>query len=86
PQLTVIPAHTNFAAFSPTYLAAFLIAVTAVPILIYVAGRPRAASRRSAVWDGGIISFKARMQYTATTHANPVRVTFEPLYRPHIHL
>jgi hydrogenase-4 component B len=26
------------------------------------------------------------MQYTATTHANPVRVTFEPLYRPSIHL
>lgn len=86
PQLTVIPAHTEFAAFSPTYLAAFLVAVTAVPILIYVAGRPRAASRRPAVWDGGIVSFKARMQYTATTHANPVRVTFEPLYRPHIHL
>ena len=26
------------------------------------------------------------MQYTATTHANPVRVTFEPLYRPSVHI
>jgi hydrogenase-4 component B len=26
------------------------------------------------------------MQYTATTHANPVRVTFDPLYRPSIHV
>ena len=26
------------------------------------------------------------MQYTATTYANPVRVTFEPLYRPSIHI
>ena len=86
PQLTVIPAHTDFAGFSPTYLAAFLIAVTAVPILIYLAGRPRGTSRRPPVWDGGILNFKARMQYTATTHANPVRVTFEPLYRPHIDL
>lgn len=86
PQLTVIPAHTDFSGFSPTYLAAFLIAVTIIPIVIYLAGRPRAASRRPPVWDGGILSFKARMQYTATTHANPIRVTFDPLYRPHIDL
>jgi len=86
PKLTVIPAHTGFSGFSPTYLAAFLIAVSVVPILIFLAGRPRARSRRPPVWDGGILAFKARMQYTATTHANPVRVTFEPLYRPSIHL
>lgn len=30
--------------------------------------------------------FEARMQYTATTHANPVRVTFDPLYRPAVEL
>ena len=86
PQLGVIPAHTEFSEFSPTYLAAFLVAISAVPILIFLAGRSRAASRRVPVWDGGILSFKPRMQYTATTHANPVRVTFEPLYRPNIHL
>jgi len=86
PKLTVIPAHTDFSGFSPTYLALFLLAVTAVPILIFLAGRPRARSRRPPVWDGGILSFKPRMQYTATTHANPVRVTFEPLYRPSVHV
>jgi hydrogenase-4 component B len=86
PKLTVIPAHTDFSGFSPTYLAAFLLAITAVPILIFLAGRPRARSRRPPVWDGGILSFKPRMQYTATTHANPVRVTFEPLYRPSVHV
>ena len=86
PQLTVIPAHTDFAGFSPTYLAVCLLAMTIVPIVIYLAGRPRARSRRPPVWDGGILSFKARMQYTATTHANPVRVTFEPLYRPSVHV
>jgi hydrogenase-4 component B len=86
PKLTVIPAHTDFSGFSPTYLAAFLIAVSAVPILIFLAGRPRARSRRPPVWDGGILAFRPRMQYTATTHANPVRVTFEPLYRPSIHV
>jgi hydrogenase-4 component B len=86
PKLTVIPAHTDFSGFSPTYLALCLIAMTAVPILIFLAGRPLARSRRPPVWDGGILSFKPRMQYTATTHANPVRVTFEPLYRPNIHI
>ncbi len=40
-NLTVIPAHTDFSAFSPTYLAVFLVAVTVVPVLIYLAGRPR---------------------------------------------
>jgi hydrogenase-4 component B len=43
PKLTVIPAHTDFSGFSPTYLALFLIAMTAVPILIFLAGRGPAA-------------------------------------------
>jgi hydrogenase-4 component B len=86
PKLTVIPAATSFSAFSPTYLAAFLVAITAVPIAIYLAGRRRAPNRVVPVWDGGILAFKARMQYTATTHANPIRVTFDPLYRPRVQL
>jgi len=85
-KLTVLPAHADFSSLSPTYLAAFLVAVAVVPVLIYLAGRPRAKSRSTPVWDGGILNFKARMQYTATTHANPVRVTFDQLYRPHIDL
>jgi hydrogenase-4 component B len=86
PNLTVIPAHTDFSAFSPTYLAVFLVAVLSVPLVIYAVSRPRGASRRVPVWDGGIVAFKPRMQYTATTFANPVRVTFERLYSPDVHL
>jgi hydrogenase-4 component B len=87
-NLTVIPAHTDFAAVSPTYLALFLAAVTAVPLLVLLAGRAgtRAGTRTVPVWDGGILAFKPRMQYTATTYANPVRVTFGGLYRPDIHV
>ncbi len=86
PNLTVIPAHTNFSAFSPTYLAVFLVAVTAVPLAIYFAGRPRDKTLHVPVWDGGMLQYKARMQYTATTFANPERVTFDRLYRPEIHV
>jgi hydrogenase-4 component B len=86
PNLTVIPAHTNFSAFSPTYLAAFLIAVAALPLLIYRLSRPRAATRVVPVWDGGIVTFQPRMQYTATTYTNPIRVTFDELYQPTIHV
>lgn len=85
-NLTVIPAHTNFSGFSPTYLALFLAAMTIVPLAIYAASRPRGSTRQVPVWDGGIVSYKARMQYTATTFANPVRVTFERLYRPEVHV
>jgi hydrogenase-4 component B len=81
-KLTVIPAHTDFSAFSPTYLAIFLAAACAVPVLIFLAGRPRAASVSVPVWDGGIVSFRPRMQYSAMTFSAPTRVTFDALYRP----
>ena len=84
PDLTVIPAHTKFSAFSPTYLAAFIVGVTAVPVLIYLAARPRGARRTVPVWDGGIVEFKPRMQYTATTYSSPVRVIFDRFYSPDV--
>ena len=83
-KLTVLPAHADFSAFSPTYLAVFLVAACAVPALIYLAGRPRAASVSVPVWDGGIVSFKPRMQYSAMTFSAPTRVTFDALYRPEV--
>jgi len=83
-NLTVIPAHTNFSGFSPTYLAVFLLAVMALPALIYLAGRPRADTLTAPVWDGGIVAFKPRMQYSAMTFSAPTRVTFDALYRPSV--
>jgi formate hydrogenlyase subunit 3/multisubunit Na+/H+ antiporter MnhD subunit len=83
-NLTVIPAHTDFSAFSPTYLAAFMLAVLIVPLLIYLAGRPRARSVTVPVWDGGILEFKPRMQYSAMTFSAPTRVMFDALYRPSV--
>jgi hydrogenase-4 component B len=85
-NLTVIPAHPKFSGFSPTWLAVFLLAVTAVPALIYLAGRPRGASRSEPVWDGGIVAFRPRMQYSAMTFSAPTRVMFDALYRPSVSL
>jgi hydrogenase-4 component B len=83
-KLTVIPAHTDFSGFSPTYLTVFLLAVLVVPGLIYRAGRPRAGSVVAPVWDGGMLAFRPRMQYSAMTFSAPTRVTFEALYRPSV--
>jgi hydrogenase-4 component B len=83
-KLTVIPAHTNFSGFSPTYLTVFLLVVLVVPVLIYLAGRPRAGSVVVPVWDGGMIAFRPRMQYSAMTFSAPTRVTFDALYRPSV--
>jgi formate hydrogenlyase subunit 3/multisubunit Na+/H+ antiporter MnhD subunit len=83
-NLTVIPAHTKFSGFSPTWLTVFLLAVSAVPVLIYLAGRPRGGSRIEPVWDGGIVEFKPRMQYSAMTFSAPTRVMFDALYRPSV--
>jgi hydrogenase-4 component B len=81
-NLSVIPAHTHFAGFSPTYLAVFLVAIMAVPLVIYLAGRPRGDIVTVPVWDGGLVAFKPRMQYSAMTFSAPTRVTFDALYRP----
>lgn len=78
-HLTVIPGHQDFSAFSPTYLAIFLVGVLAVPILIRLAGRPLGGTAVVPVWDGGMLQYKARMQYSAMTFAAPVRVTFDRL-------
>jgi hydrogenase-4 component B len=85
-NLTVIPAHADFSGFSPTWLTVFLLAVLAVPVLIYLAGRPRGGRRTEPVWDGGIVAFKPRMQYSAMTFSAPTRVTFDALYRPSVSL
>lgn len=85
-NLTVIPAHTKLAAFSPTYLAVFLVAILVVPATIYLLGRPQAQSRTVPVWDGGIVAFRPRIQYSAMTFAAPVRVTFSWLYRPAVEI
>jgi hydrogenase-4 component B len=83
-KLTVIPAHTDFSAFSPTYLTVFLVCALLVPLLIYLAGRPRARSVTVPVWDGGMVSFRPRMQYSAMTFSAPTRVMFDGLYRPSV--
>ena len=67
------PAHADFSAFSPTYLAIFLAAACAVPALIYLAWTaPRRGLVSVPVWDGGIrVSFRPRMQYSAMTFSAP---------------
>ena len=79
-------ADRNPSPAAAAYLTVFLIAVTAVPVLIYLAGRPRADLLTVPVWDGGMVAFKPWMQYSAMTFSAPTRVTFDALYRPSVSL
>jgi hypothetical protein len=38
------------------------------------------------VWDGGMLAFRPRMQYSAMTFSAPTRVIFDALYRPSVSL
>ena len=82
PGLTVIPAHPNFSAFSPTRLAICLVAMLLVPLLITRSRSRKATGRTIPVWAGGIMRFRPRMQSPTTAHTNPLRVTFDRLFSP----
>ena len=76
--MTIIPANNDFSAFSP-HLAVFLLAVLIVPVVICWTGRPAAPSRRTPVWDGGIVVFKPRIHHSAMIFPALVRVNFDRL-------
>jgi hydrogenase-4 component B len=66
--------------------AVFIVGVSAVPVLIYLAARPRGRQPTVPVWDGGTARFSPRIQYTAMTYSSPVRVIFDRLYSPDVHV
>ena len=78
----VIEAGAGAASVSPTLLAICLVAAGAcVPIALRLAGSAR-ASRRGEPWGCGRATQTARMEYTSTAFAEPLRRVFADLYRP----
>jgi hydrogenase-4 component B len=67
---------------SPAVVALLLgLAVAAVPLLLRLAGASR-ASRVGDAWGCGRVHQSARMEYTGTAFAEPLRRVFADLYRP----
>ena len=67
---------------SPTVVALLLvIAVAAVPLLLRLAGASR-KRRAGDAWGCGRVNQSARMEYTGTAFAEPLRRIFADLYRP----
>jgi hypothetical protein len=67
---------------SPTIVALLLvISVAAVPLLLRLAGASR-KRRAGDLWGCGRVAGSARMEYTATAFAEPLRRVFAELYRP----
>jgi len=78
----VIQAGPGAAGISPTILALWLVAAGALlPWALRAAGAARAA-RRAETWGCGRAALTARMEYTATAFAEPLRRVFADLYRP----
>ena len=72
-------------AMSSSYMFVTLIlflAITAFIIWLVVARRRKVEYRPQ--WDGGVKELFPEMTYTATGFAQPVRVIFEPIFRPKI--
>jgi hydrogenase-4 component B len=70
------------ARISPLSVAILLLlAAAAVPLILRVAGASRRL-RTGEIWGCGRVTQSARMEYTATAFAEPLRRVFADLYRP----
>jgi hydrogenase-4 component B len=71
------------AALDPVALS-LVAAVIAVPVLClsYVAARRRPRRRVELAWGGGGVRVSPRMQYTATSYAEPLARVFDDALRP----
>lgn len=68
---------------SPLLIAAFLlVAVVGLLALPRVAATRRAARRRARLWDCGAGPMSARMEYTATSFAEPLQRVFDDVLAP----
>lgn len=75
-----MPGH--FALISPTFLAiCLLIVLGAIPVALLLTRSSRAL-RRGETWGCGRIAQTARMEYTSTAFAEPLRRVFADLYQP----
>ncbi|WP_067792262.1 proton-conducting transporter transmembrane domain-containing protein [Actinomadura formosensis] len=68
---------------SPLLIAAFLlVAVVGLLALLRVAATRRTARRRARLWDCGAGPMSARMEYTATSFAEPLQRVFDDVLAP----
>ncbi|MFB4306814.1 proton-conducting transporter membrane subunit [Actinomadura sp. GTD37] len=68
---------------SPLLIAAFLlVAVVGLLGLVRVAATRRASRRRARLWDCGAGPMTARMEYTATSFAEPLQRVFDDVLAP----
>jgi formate hydrogenlyase subunit 3/multisubunit Na+/H+ antiporter MnhD subunit len=68
---------------SPLLIAVFLlVAVVGLLALLRVAATRRAARRRARLWDCGVGPLSPRMEYTATSFAEPLQRVFDNVLAP----
>ena len=72
----------NFAVISPTWVALGLVVVLGLVPLVMLSMRVNRRLRLSDTWGCGRLGQTPRMEYTATSFAEPLRRVFTELYRP----
>jgi hydrogenase-4 component B len=72
----------NFASMSPTLVALGLLVLLGLVPLVMLVFRVNRRLRLSDSWGCGRVGQTARMEYTATAFAEPLRRVFAELYRP----
>jgi len=67
---------------SPLGISGLLVALLAVPALLWLLWARRTKRSRGPVWDCGLQRVTAANEYTATAFSKPIRMIFAALYRP----
>jgi hydrogenase-4 component B len=67
---------------SPLGIGALLVALMAVPLLLWLLWARRTRRSLAPVWDCGLERVTAANEYTATAFSKPIRMIFSALYQP----
>jgi hydrogenase-4 component B len=67
---------------SPAVMALLLVALAAVPLLLWLLWGRKSQRASGATWDCGLPGLTADNEYTATAFSKPLRMIFAALFRP----
>ncbi|MCX6620856.1 MAG: proton-conducting transporter membrane subunit, partial [Acidobacteria bacterium] len=80
--LVLTAGSTGRGSVSTAVLALMLVALSGVPLLLWLKWGRRAKRTSGPTWDCGLPGLTAENEYTATAFSKPLRMIFAALFRP----